>query len=114
MIQIRKLFHVLVLAGPVLASQPAAAQDAGFEPGARLNVGMTFGGAGGHALQLNGVPLAPASIPGAHAKESGDRDAGWSPAAVILALGVGLALIVYVAGDAAEDLNDDNKDNGLP
>jgi len=110
----RNLLQVLILAGVVLATAPAAADDTGFEPTVGLRVGMTFGGAGRHILNVNGVPLGPDPAPAANATERSERDAGWSPAAVILAIGVGLALVVYVAGDAAEDLNEDNQNDGLP
>lgn len=65
-------------------------------------------GAGQQNFLANGVPLtAPRHAPALHAKE----ESGSSAAAVVLAIGVALALVVLVAGETAEDITD-GKDGG--
>ena len=76
-----------------------------------LTLRYEFGGGQPRQFLANGVRLTPAAAPAPlRARES--ADSGSSAAAIILAIGVGLALVVLVAGDAAEDITDENKESG--
>lgn len=73
-----------------------------------LTLRYEFGGGQPQQFLANGVRLtAPAPLPARQAKES----SGSNAPAVILAIGVALALVVLVAGDTAEDITDGKDEN---
>lgn len=74
-----------------------------------LTLRYEFGGGQPQEFLANGMRLtAPAPPPARHAKES----SGSNAPAIILAIGVALALVVLVAGDTAEDITDGKDDDG--
>lgn len=109
----RKVITQLGLAAALAFSMLGAAQaDPGDEPRPQmLTLRYEFGGGQPQQWLANGVRLAPAAPGPLRAREQG-ADSGSSAAAIILAIGVGLALVVLVAGDAAEDITDDKEEPG--
>ena len=86
----------------------AAWADPGDGPRAQMLTLRYEFGAGQQGVLANGVPLTdPRPAPALHAKQ----ESGSSTAAVVLAIGVALALVVLVAGETAEDITD-GKDGG--
>jgi len=75
-----------------------------------LTLRYEFGGGQAQQFLANGVRLTPTAPAPLRAKEQGG-ESGSSAAAVVLAIGVALALVVLVAGDTAEDITDGKEDN---
>jgi hypothetical protein len=85
-------------------AQADPGDDPLFRPG--LNLKFEFGGSAGQVRQayLNGMPLRAAQPGPLKARQ--DSDGGSNAAAIVLAVGIGIALIVLVAGNAADDLSE--------